>query len=692
MLRRYGRYQGEIQQFELYDPKPKRTDRKQGFYFTAVAEWIDGNWISVCEKCHNFRCLKIDIQKQTWQCSKCDRKGTFRKPEEKSEKKIDGPTEKEEEGMKENYQQERQARGKRKGTFKEKYCYRDEQRKIKFYCLKYENPKGFSQGYYKGDKWISNLKGIRRVLYRLPELIKGKDPVILVEGEKDVDNLRKRFNLTATCNPMGAGKWKVQEKEYNPYLKDRAVFIIPDNDLLGIEKDKIEAKHLVGEKHLIQVATSLKGITKSFKVLRLPDVNDFSDWLEIKGNTEEKFLMLMSEAQDWKDIREETIKNVKKLEKEIKDRKDKEQTSKANTNLKSQDSKKKEKKEKELAETYKAISLTDFLKKTPAEIPYLIGKGLLPKQGYLMIAGKAKEGKTKLALMFALCLALGLPIFFREDNLTGMFPTPEKIKTLYLYREAGGLIGITLESQIKALENLFKIKISKEARDRISLKYPPKELYLDMIPGRVILENIIKANPVDLVVIDPLSKFVARDMNKQPPVIATANLLEEIGRDYNCSFILIHHMNKEPTLDPFDSITGASAWRNCFSSGLVLQRRYEGRADIFKKVTFEFRNAATPDFITVKRDNETSLFFEVTEEEALRGISNVERLVKMIEDNFKEPVSYTKIKDLVREKWGVSKGRVTNLLREAVKKQLLEKIGTDLKTRYIIKTQKDLDL
>lgn len=238
---------------------------------------------------------------------------------------------------KENYQDKRQAKGKKKGTLKEKYAYRDEQRKILFYCLRYEEPKGFSQGYYKDNKWIPNLKGIRRILYRLPELIKGKDPVFLVEGERDTDNLREKFNLTATCNSMGAGKWKVQEKEYNRFLKDRELFIVPDNDLLDIEKNKIEAKHLVGEKHLIQVARSLENIVKSFKVFRLPGANDFSDWLEIKGNTEEKFLMLMSEAQEWKDIRKETISNIKKLEKEIKERKDKEQSTRANTNLKSQE-------------------------------------------------------------------------------------------------------------------------------------------------------------------------------------------------------------------------------------------------------------------------------------------------------------------------------------------------------------------
>jgi hypothetical protein len=480
-----------------------------------------------------------------------------------------------------------------------------------------------------------------------PEEQLENDTLCLVEGELDAlcSISQGLAAITRTC---GALVWK---PEFTERFKHKVVYIIQDCDSPGREGSKLITQELV------QIAT---------REIRIIDLDpekkngyDLTNWFVTDGKSKEELLKLVKTSPVY--MRQDLPKA---------------ETPKG----------------KESSERYKAISLTDFLKQTPNEIPYLIGKGLLPKQGYLMIAGKAKEGKTKLALMIALCLALGLPIFIREDNLTGMFPTPEKIKTLYLYREAEGLIGMTLESQIKGLENLFKIKISKEARDRISLKYPPKELYLDTIPGRIVFENIIKANPVDLVIIDPVSKFFARDMNKMPPVIATTNLLEEIGRQYNCSFILIHHLKKEPTLDPFDAITGSATWRNCYSSGLMLQRRYEGRADVFKKVTFEFRNAETPDFITTRRDSETSLFFEVTEEEALRGVSNVKRLVKMIEDNFKEPVSYTKITNLAKEKWGVTKQRIAKLLREAVKEQLLEKTGSERDTRYTIKTQKDLAL
>ncbi|GAI85900.1 unnamed protein product, partial [marine sediment metagenome] len=163
----------------------------------------------------------------------------------------------------------------------------------------------------------------RRVLYRLRELIKGKDPVFLVEGEKDVDNLRE-WGLTVTCNPMGAQKWKSQEKEYNPFLKGREVIIIPDNDLLDVQRDLIIDKHLVGERHLIQVASSVQGLARTVKVLRLPESKDFSDWkAKDKTNIEEKFLILAADTPEWKEIKKETIRNIKELEGEIGKRKKK---------------------------------------------------------------------------------------------------------------------------------------------------------------------------------------------------------------------------------------------------------------------------------------------------------------------------------------------------------------------------------
>lgn len=146
------------------------------------------------------------------------------------------------------------------------YDYLDENGKLIFQVVRYPD-KSFLQRRPDGSSgWIWNLNGTRRVLYRLPDLLRnGQSLVFIVEGEKDVNRLYK-LGLFATTNAGGAGKWRV---EYSDYLKDRDVAIIPDNDEPG-------------KKHAEQVANSLLGIANSVRIIELPGLKpkgDVSDWL-----------------------------------------------------------------------------------------------------------------------------------------------------------------------------------------------------------------------------------------------------------------------------------------------------------------------------------------------------------------------------------------------------------------------------
>jgi hypothetical protein len=77
----------------------------------------------------------------------------------------------------------------------------------------------------KPGKWLWNLDGITPVLYRLPQVlaaVKSGQTIYIVEGEKDADNLHA-LGLTATCNAMGAGKWR---DSYSEALRGASVVII----------------------------------------------------------------------------------------------------------------------------------------------------------------------------------------------------------------------------------------------------------------------------------------------------------------------------------------------------------------------------------------------------------------------------------------------------------------------------------
>ena len=64
------------------------------------------------------------------------------------------------------------------------YDYTDEGGNLLFQCVR-TKPKDFWQRRPDGKGgWINNLQGVRRVLYRLPE-VKSAQTVCVAEGEKD---------------------------------------------------------------------------------------------------------------------------------------------------------------------------------------------------------------------------------------------------------------------------------------------------------------------------------------------------------------------------------------------------------------------------------------------------------------------------------------------------------------------------
>lgn len=162
------------------------------------------------------------------------------------------------------------------------YDYRDEAGALLYQAVRFE-PKDFRQRKPDGaGGWSYKLNGVRRVPYRLPELLTAspEETVFIVEGEKDADRL-SALGLVATTNAGGAGKWR---DEFNEALRGRRVVIIPDNDEPGRE-------------HASRVAQSLRGATSDVRILSLPGLQpkgDVSDWLDAGGVVDE--LLVLAEA------------------------------------------------------------------------------------------------------------------------------------------------------------------------------------------------------------------------------------------------------------------------------------------------------------------------------------------------------------------------------------------------------------
>jgi hypothetical protein len=181
--------------------------------------------------------------------------------------------------------------------FVKAYDYRDIDGSLLFQVCRYE-PKTFKQRIPDGNGYKYGLNGVKPVLYRLPEIVKATD-VLIVEGEKDADNLHA-LGFNATTSPMGAKKWR---SEYSDYLKDKEVILIPDNDNEGRE-------------HMAQVGAALRDIAKTLKWIDLPDVpskGDISDWIknfQTKEDAAERLSIMIESAKPYDPPVKQTIENI----------------------------------------------------------------------------------------------------------------------------------------------------------------------------------------------------------------------------------------------------------------------------------------------------------------------------------------------------------------------------------------------
>ena len=153
------------------------------------------------------------------------------------------------------------------------YDYRDEAGVLLYQKVRFA-PKAFSQRRPDGHGgWLSNLTGTRRVLYRLDEL-KGREAVVLCEGEADADRLRS-LGIPATTTPDGAktqpGKnWRPEYTEQLVAAGVQRLAVIPDNDQAG-------------QVYAGDAATACHAADIAVRVVTLRDVppkGDVSDWLD----------------------------------------------------------------------------------------------------------------------------------------------------------------------------------------------------------------------------------------------------------------------------------------------------------------------------------------------------------------------------------------------------------------------------
>jgi len=167
------------------------------------------------------------------------------------------------------------------GRLEDTYKYLDEHGRLVMEVLRYRDEDGkktFRQRRPSedGTGWSWSTSGIKKPLYRLPEVLeaaRNRHIVFVVEGEKDVHSI-EREGYVATTNPGGAGgphqnKWL---PDHTASLKGARVIVVADNDEPGLR----HAHAVVDELQKAEIPVKLRVAPAPYK--------DVSEFLGAGGN------------------------------------------------------------------------------------------------------------------------------------------------------------------------------------------------------------------------------------------------------------------------------------------------------------------------------------------------------------------------------------------------------------------------
>jgi hypothetical protein len=184
------------------------------------------------------------------------------------------------------------------------YPYHDEQGQLLFEVVRFDTAE--SQGRFRQrqpdgqDGWVWNTKGVRRVLYRLPELVAAVQAgqlVLVCEGEKDANSAAK-LGYAATTMPGGVGKWC---PEYDELLRGSDIVVVSDNDeqLRDPKTGKLQFHPdgrpvLPGQDHAAKLAKRLSKVAARVRSIIFPQ-KDLTEWVAA-GGTRERLDALIERA------------------------------------------------------------------------------------------------------------------------------------------------------------------------------------------------------------------------------------------------------------------------------------------------------------------------------------------------------------------------------------------------------------
>jgi hypothetical protein len=188
--------------------------------------------------------------------------------------------------------------------------------------------------------------------------------------------------------------------------------------------------------------------------------------------------------------------------------------------------------------------LADFLAKAQSPIEHVVGRGVLPVAGKMILGGPPKSNKSFVILNMALALARGTPLFdARYENGQPVFPVYKRNRVLMCEQELG---ETGVQSRLRSM--IASGQIDPKGLD-FYIKTKDANMRLDTPEGRAVISGEISAVRPDVVFLDPMAKFHLVDENSAQHMGAVMRVVDRWIQDFGCAVVITHH-TALASLDP----------------------------------------------------------------------------------------------------------------------------------------------
>jgi KaiC/GvpD/RAD55 family RecA-like ATPase len=293
----------------------------------------------------------------------------------------------------------------------------------------------------------------------------------------------------------------------------------------------------------------------------------------------------------------------------------------------------------------------ELLRKDISDPPMIIGRGLIPANGYSMLAAYTKVGKSTLAIQMCLSIVSG-------TDFLG-FQVEDTVKILYCYLEN---TEASISKLIRQQTEHWGAEVANI--DQLHL-LDARGLDLQSQSSTNKLRATIEAVGPKLVAIDPISMAVYRDVNHIATIREFVRVLQDLSEESGVAWLLVHHYGK-PTMQkrqPIQAMLGSSGFGNFTETFIGLERYSDHRSPDYRRVSFNLRHAATPADMCIFLNPTTRLFELVENPNEIPPIS-VDRVVDIIRDH-DQPISYTLLTEMVKHNLGLHERSAKSLIAAA---------------------------